>query len=69
MTDEMKRKIETAAWAGEAMPDGLKPVEQIYFHGCSFIFHNFRGGVIGKDAVRTYQAALLQEIQAMEVTA
>ena len=66
MTTETRKKIEEAAWKGCVMPDGLDPYEQVYFHGISFIFHNYRIKAINADTVKLYQESLLTECERLQ---
>lgn len=63
MTEATQKKIEEAAWRGSEMPDGLDPLEQIYFHGMSFIFHNYRIKEVNADTVKLYRQSLLIECE------
>jgi len=59
------QEIEKAAWEGGVMPDGLDAFEQVYWHGMTMIFHNYRIKAIGSDDVKEYRRSLLEEIETM----
>lgn len=59
-------RIEEAAYAGHEMPENLNPFEQLYYHGMSFIFANFKKEVIDKKLVYRYREQLIKEIDAIE---
>lgn len=63
MTKETLKTIETAAWAGGLMPVGLDVFEQVYWHGMTMIFHNYRIKAIGSAEVKEFRQSLLKEVE------
>ena len=55
--------VETAAAKGERMPDGLDIFDQLRFHGLSYIYHNYRNGVVDKATASSYKQSLLKELK------
>lgn len=66
MTNETRKIIEKAAWGGELMPSGLTAPEQVYFHGCNYIFHNYRIRAVDAETTKDYCRSLLVEVEQME---
>ena len=56
-------RVEKAAMNGEKMPDGLDILNQLRFHGLSYIYHNYRKGVMDKATASSYKQSLLKEIK------
>lgn len=56
-------KVERAAMNGERMPDGLDILDQLRFHGLSYIYHNYRKGVVDKATASSYKQSLLKELK------
>lgn len=61
-----RARIEDAAYKGLEMPEKLNPFEQIYYHGMSFIFGNYKKQLIRKEKIYEYRTELIKEIDAIE---
>lgn len=66
MTKETRKSIETAAWTGGLMPEGLTALEQVYYHGLWYIFHAYRIKSVDAETTKDYCRSLLVEVEQME---
>lgn len=57
------QEIEKAAWEGGVMPVGLDVFEQVYWHGMTMIFHNYRIKAIDSAEVKECRKSLLTEVE------
>lgn len=66
MNNDTRKTIETAAWTGGLMPEGLTAPEQVYFHGCWYIFHNYRIKAVDAETTKNYCCSLRAEVERIE---
>jgi hypothetical protein len=66
MNNDTRKTIETAAWTGGLMPEGLTAPEQVYYHGCWYIFHNYRIKAVDAETTKGYCSSLRAEVEQLE---
>jgi hypothetical protein len=66
MNNDTRKTIETAAWTGGLMPEGLTAPEQVYYHGLWYIFHAYRIKSVDAETTKDYCRSLRTEVEQLE---